>query len=58
MNGAKTAWSAGLGQLPPNAVERPVEMNERAELLRRLDRIDEMRPLAERLKAMGYKSVT
>ena len=36
--GAKAAWQAGLAVLPPNVTERPWEMQERADLLRRLDR--------------------
>ena len=56
--GAKAAWSAGLAQLPPNVTERPWEMNERAELLRRLGRAKDARPLTDRLAAMGYHSVT
>ena len=53
-DGAMAAWSAGLAQLPRGAVERPWEMNERAELLRRVGRTDESRPLGERLAKMGY----
>jgi tetratricopeptide (TPR) repeat protein len=56
--GAMAAWSVGLAQLPRNATERPWEMNERAELLKRLDRANEARPVAERLSAIGYHSVT
>lgn len=54
--GARTAWSAGLAELPSNVTERPVEMNEHAELLRRLDRTREARPLIERLRTMGYQT--
>jgi tetratricopeptide (TPR) repeat protein len=56
--GAVAAWSAGLAQLPRNVTERPWEMSEHAELLRRLGREDEARPLVERLRAMGYRSIT
>jgi len=56
--GAQAAWSAGLAQLPSNVTERPSEMNERAELLRRVGRSDEARPLADRLSAIGFRSVT
>lgn len=56
--GAKAAWTAGLDQLPANVAERPWEMNERAELLRRLGRADEAQPLADRLAAMGFRNVT
>ena len=55
--GARAAWSAGVAQLPPNVTDRPWEMNERAELLRRLGRIDDARRLAERLAAMGYRNL-
>ncbi len=54
-DGARTTWTAGLAQLPRNVTERPVEMKERAELLRRLERPDEARPIVERLAAIGYK---
>lgn len=57
-DGAKAAWSAAIEQLPRSVTERPWEMNERAELLQRLGRTDERRPIAERLRAMGYKSIT
>ena len=56
--GANDAWSNGLGQLPANAAEKPWEMNERAELLRRLGRRDDARPLFERLRTMGFRGVT
>jgi tetratricopeptide (TPR) repeat protein len=51
---AKAAWAAGLAQLPRNAPERPAEMDERAQLLGRLGRTAEARPLTESLKKMGY----
>ena len=56
-DGASAAWSGGLAQLPSNVTERPWEMNERAELLKRLGRANEARPVAERLAAIGYHSV-
>lgn len=52
---AKTAWAAGLAQLPRNVAERPSEMDERAELLSRLGWVDEARLLTEKLNAMGYR---
>ena len=55
--GASSAWSAGLSQLPPEAIERPWEMYERGELLRRLGRSAEARPIVSKLAAIGYKSV-
>lgn len=54
---AKEAWNAGLAQLPSGANERPREMYERALLLERLDRNAEARPLAEKLRSMGFSSV-
>ena len=56
-DGARAAWSAGIAQLPQNNIEVPWEMSERAELLRRLGRRDEARPIAARLSAIGYKTV-
>lgn len=56
-DGATRAWAAGLSQLPSNVAERPWEMNERAGLLRRLGRLDEARPLSERLTAIGHRQV-
>ena len=55
--GARAAWSEGLAELPPNRVETPWEMNERAELLRRLGRRDEARPIAAQLSAIGYRNL-
>ena len=55
--GAAEAWAAGLAQLPANVAERPREMNERAELLRRLGKMDEAAPLTRRLHAIGYHSL-
>ncbi len=54
---AKTVWAAGLNQLPARVTESPWEMNERAELLRRLGRSEDSEPLVARLAAMGYRSV-
>jgi len=56
--GARTAWSRGLSLLPANTVERPWEMYEHAQLLGSLDRAAEAGSLNERLRAIGYKSVT
>ena len=55
LEGARSAWTAGLAQLPSNVTERPVEMKERAELLERLGRSDEARPIVKRLAAIGYQ---
>jgi tetratricopeptide (TPR) repeat protein len=53
--GARSAWSAGLAQLPSKTTERPHEMSVRADLLRLAGRGQEARPLIERLQAIGYK---
>ena len=55
---AGAAWSAGLTQLPRSGSERPGEMNERAELLRRLGRGNEAQQLAARLSATGFRTLT
>lgn len=55
--GANAAWLAGLTQLPRTAVEIPLEMYIRAQLLQRVNRSDEARPLFDRLKAEGFKVV-
>jgi tetratricopeptide (TPR) repeat protein len=55
---ARTAWAAGLAQVPLNVTERPWEMSERAELLERVGRGAEAEPLVARLTAMGYRSNT
>jgi ABC-type sugar transport system substrate-binding protein len=54
---AAAAWRAGLSQLPGGVVERPADMGTRAELLSRLGRGAEARPLAARLAAIGYRNV-
>jgi tetratricopeptide (TPR) repeat protein len=53
---AKNAWASGLAQLPQNVTERPWEMKERAELLRRRARTEEARPLMQKLAAIEYRS--
>lgn len=53
---AGAAWTTGLAQLPGKIAEMPSEMNEHAELLKRVGRADEARPLADRLKATGYNN--
>jgi hypothetical protein len=55
---AAAAWSAGLRLLPAGVTEQPWETYEREQLLRRLNRNDEARPLSEKLRAIGYRSVT
>ena len=56
--GARAAWAAGLGQLPGAVRERPLEKNERAELLRRLGQADAARSLGNDLKTIGYLGVS
>jgi tetratricopeptide (TPR) repeat protein len=56
--GAREAWTTGLSLLPENIKEKPQEMYEHAELLRRLGRADEARPIEARLTAIGYRSLT
>jgi len=52
---AQQAWTTGFNQLPTNVKERPREMQERAELLERLGRTDEARPIVARLATIGYR---
>jgi tetratricopeptide (TPR) repeat protein len=56
--GAQAAWTAGLSNLPSNVAEMPIEMNERANLLKRLGRTAEAAALFARLNSDGYHSVT
>jgi tetratricopeptide (TPR) repeat protein len=53
---AKAAWNAGLAQLPQGVAERPQDTSTHAELLRRLGRAAEARPLTARLAAIGYRN--
>jgi tetratricopeptide (TPR) repeat protein len=55
---ALRVWKAGLAQLPAKVNERPREMHERAEILERLGRTHEARPLLGRLSAIDFKSTT
>jgi len=52
---AQAAWKSGLDLLPRDVRERPLEKNERAELLRRLGRMNDARPILSELAAIGYK---
>jgi len=56
--GAAAAWSSGLAELSAKAAERPTEMNERAELLRRNGRASDAAMISARLRQLGYKSLT
>lgn len=56
VDAARAAWTSGLAQLPANASERPSEMNDRLQLLRRLNRTAEAAPLAAKLNAIGYRN--
>ena len=53
---AQAAWTAGLSALPANVAEQPWETHEREQLLKRLGRDAEARPLAAKLRAIGYRS--
>jgi tetratricopeptide (TPR) repeat protein len=53
--GAIAAWNAGLAAIPRVAAERTPETQEHAELLERLGRGAEARPLRQRLARAGYK---
>ena len=55
---AKAAWQSAIDQLPGDVRERPLEKSERAEILRRLGRQEEYRPLINQLTAMGYRGTT
>lgn len=55
--GAEAAWNAGLAQIPQGVAERPQDMDTRAELLRRVGRSAEARPLTARLAAIGYRNL-
>jgi hypothetical protein len=55
--GARSDWSKGLALLNLKVNERPQETYEHAELMRRLGLVGQARPLDERLKAMGYRSL-
>jgi len=55
---ARSAWQGGLRALPMGVQERPGEMADRAELLRRLGRAAEAEPLAARLSAMGFRKTS
>jgi len=52
--GAVVIWNNALAALPANVSERPGETNERLQLLKRLGRPEQARPLAEKLARMGY----
>jgi tetratricopeptide (TPR) repeat protein len=53
--GATAAWQTALSVLPTVTAERPSEMRDRADILRRAGRDAEARPLESKLAAMGYK---
>ena len=52
---AKVAWAAGFNVLPTGIPERPGELSERAELLKRLGRTPEARAIKAKLAAMGFR---
>jgi tetratricopeptide (TPR) repeat protein len=53
--GATAAWQAAVAALPSVSGERPAEILDRAEILRRVGRDADARPLEAKLAAMGYK---
>jgi hypothetical protein len=55
---AKSAWSAGLAQLPAKAVEEPHQIAVHTGLLQRLGRSAEAEPLSMKLARMGYRDPT
>jgi tetratricopeptide (TPR) repeat protein len=55
MAGAAAAWNAGLGEIPKVVAERAPEAQEHAELLERLGRSAEARPLRQQLARIGYR---
>lgn len=56
MADARRRWSTAFATLPKNVAERPMEMEERAQLLYRLGRGGEGAPIRARLSAIGYRS--
>ena len=53
---AERAWAQALGELPDGVTERPRELAERVELLRRVGLNAEATRLANRLRAMGHQA--
>ena len=58
LDGAKAAWQAGLSVIPERIAERPAEAQIHVELLDRLGRSVEARPLRQQLERVGYKYPT
>ncbi|HEX8840602.1 MAG TPA: hypothetical protein VF750_09060, partial [Sphingomicrobium sp.] len=56
--GAQAAWNEAIGRLPSDVEERPIETNQRMQLLRRMIRVAEAEPLQARLNGIGYRSMT
>ena len=52
---ATATWTAGLSQLPGNVPERPAEMHERGEILKRLGREAEVTAIDLKLAKMGFR---
>jgi tetratricopeptide (TPR) repeat protein len=55
---AARSWSAGLAALPAQGAEKPSESYERAELLRRLGRDKEARPISAQLSRTKFYSLS
>lgn len=53
---ARGLWGQAFATLPKGIAERPTELKERANILQRLGRNDQARPVTARLAAIGYRS--
>jgi eukaryotic-like serine/threonine-protein kinase len=54
---AQVAWNLALGSLPTGAIEKPVEIAERIEVLSRAGRAAEAKALADRMRGLGYRQM-
>ncbi len=54
---ARSAWEAALAAWPKVAMDDPRQIAFRIELLKALGRDPEIQPLANRLRAIGYKQL-
>jgi tetratricopeptide (TPR) repeat protein len=57
VSGAQEAWQAGLAAIPANVAEKPVEIADHAELLKRLGR-SETGERTAKLGSMGYRKLS
>ena len=58
LDGARSAWNAGLAAIPKGATERPSEAPEHAELLERVGRVGEAQAVKQELARIGYRYPT